>query len=478
MSELLKDCHLAINAGDLEFAGTLLLEAMTEKPDDIEGWLLLCRFLIDSGKAAFAYPIAMQMVRKQRSWRTLMILGAVQQHLQEPKKAVHTLKDALAIFPKNSPKENYAMIYRLLGNACVINYDFDEAEKYSKLSLDIESHHQAHTTYAYAKLHQRNYKEGFYHYQFGLGHQPFRAKHDYGLPEWKGQKDAKLLVYGEQGLGDQIAFMSCCPLEPEQLICEPKLQDLFKKSFPSTKVYPTQYVKEFTYPVTATHQTSMATMMRWAEIKRRDGYMKVNPDKKIMWKGLLDSISNRPKIGIAWTGGRLGSDGWRTRALSLRELSPLFSLDCSFVSLQYRDDESEVSEFNKQTGIKIHRFPYGSQSKNLEDVAALIDNLDAILCVPTTVYHLAGALDKKAFVIVHSTPHWHEGLKGDSPYWKSVEFVRRQEIGVKKAVNTAVSKLEKYLKEKSCESTLESIPDNQLHTTSYNGQLQEEQASL
>ena len=91
MSELLKDCHLAINAGDLEFAGTLLLEAMTEKPDDIEGWLLLCRFLIDSGKAAFAYPIAMQMVRKQRSWRTLMILGAVQQHLQEPKKAVHTL---------------------------------------------------------------------------------------------------------------------------------------------------------------------------------------------------------------------------------------------------------------------------------------------------------------------------------------------------------------------------------------------------
>ena len=197
-----------------------------------------------------------------------------------------------------------------------------------------------------------------------------------------------------------------------------------------------------------------------------------------MWKGLLDSISNRPKIGIAWTGGRLGSDGWRTRALSLRELSPLFSLDCSFVSLQYRDDESEVSEFNKQTGIKIHRFPYGSQSKNLEDVAALIDNLDAILCVPTTVYHLAGALDKKAFVIVNSTPHWHEGLKGDSPYWKSVEFVRRQEIGVKKAVNTAVSKLEKYLKEKSCESTLESIPDNQLHTTSYNGQLQEEQASL
>ena len=56
VSELFRDCHLAINAGDLEFAGTLLLEAMTEKPDDIEGWLLLCRFLIDSEASSEPQP--------------------------------------------------------------------------------------------------------------------------------------------------------------------------------------------------------------------------------------------------------------------------------------------------------------------------------------------------------------------------------------------------------------------------------------
>ncbi|BAQ89130.1 putative glycosyltransferase [uncultured Mediterranean phage uvMED] len=477
-SNLYRDCCHAISTGQFEFASTILLEIMSEKPDDFEAKLLLCRLLIDSGKPAFAYPIAMEVVRSQRSWRTLMMLGAVEQHLQEPKKAVQTLKEAMALFPKVVAKQHMATMYRLLGNACVLNYDFTGAENYSKLSLEIESHHQAHTTYAYAKFHKRQWKEGFYHYKYGLGSQPFRRKHDYGIPEWEGQNDVRLFVYGEQGLGDQIALMSCCPVEPTQITCEPKLKSLFERSFPNSKVYPSQYAKEFKEPVISTHQSSMATMMQWAEIKRRNGYLKVNPDKTEMWKGLMQSLGDKPKIGIAWSGGRLGSDGWKTRALSLKELSPLFSLDCSFISLQYRDDESDVNEFYQQSGIKIHRFPFGTQSKDLEDVAALVQNLDAIVTVPTTVYHLAGAINKKAFVIVHSTPHWHEGLYGQSPYWKSVEFIRRQDLGVQKAVQITVKKVERYLKEKSCESILELTPDNLLPTTSCNGLLQEEPVSL
>jgi hypothetical protein len=167
----------------------------------------------------------------------------------------------------------------------------------------------------------------------------------------------------------------------------------------------------------------------------------VSDEKKLMYRGLIDSLSNKPKIGIAWTGGMVGSDGWRTRKLDLQQLSPLLHQDYTFVSLQYKDFKDDIESFKWETGIKIHDFPWGSMSSDYEDTAALVDALDAIVCVPTTAYHLAGALGKPAYVLVHEQPHWHEGLEGECPWWESVEFYRRKELGTEKAIQAVITRL-------------------------------------
>ena len=441
MSELLTDCHQALEHGDTEFAGALLLEHCHSSPDDPEGWVMLCRFLIDGGKAPFAYPIAKQAALAHRSWKTMMMLGATEASLQMAKQATKTLKRALAMMPKDESPENLAIVYRLMANACVQGYQFKQAEHYAQKSLAIESHHQAHTAYAFSKLHQREWQEGWQHYVHQLGHAEFRKKHDYGLPEWQGEPDAKLIVYGEQGLGDQIAFMSACPITPSQINCNPKLESLFKRTFPRSEVYGMQFEKEFTPEIKATHQTSMATMMQWSDMKRRGAYLLVSDEKKLMYRGLIDSLSDKPKIGIAWTGGMVGSDGWRTRKLDLQQLSPLLHEDYTFVSLQYKDFKDDIESFKWETGIKIHDFPWGSMSSDYEDTAALVEALDAIVCVPTTAYHLAGALGKPAYVLVHEQPHWHEGLEGECPWWESVEFYRRKELGTEKAIQAVITRL-------------------------------------
>jgi ADP-heptose:LPS heptosyltransferase len=57
-----------------------------------------------------------------------------------------------------------------------------------------------------------------------------------------------------------------------------------------------------------------------------------------------------------------------------------------------------------------------------------------VVSVPTTIYHLAGALGKPAMVLVHDQPHFHEGIAGDCPWWESVKFYRRPELGTENAV--------------------------------------------
>ena len=442
MSELLEDIHNALENNDVEFAGAALLEHFYEKPDDSEGLVLLARFLIDGGKAPFAYPIAKQAVLQNRTWRTMMMLGATEAVLQTPEVASKTLQEALKMMPETEPKAHHAMIYRLMANAYVQGYKFDQAEKWAKKSLDIEDHAQAHTAYAFSKLHQRQWREGWYHYQFQLGHADFREKHDYGLPEWNGEEDANVLVYAEQGLGDQLSFMGACPITPVQINCNKKLETLFKRTFPSSQVFGMQFAPQFTPEIVSTHQTSMATMMQWADMKPRGAYLKTLHPKELMWNGLLSSLGDKPKIGIAWTGGMVGSDGWRTRKLELNQLKPLLELPVTWVSLQYKDYADDIREFYKNTGIQIHDFNWGTMSSDYDDTAALVNCLDAVVCVPTTIYHLAGALGKPAFVLVHDQPHWHEGLEGDCPWWESVEFYRRPQLGTDGAINAVKNRIQ------------------------------------
>ena len=144
-------------------------------------------------------------------------------------------------------------------------------------------------------------------------------------------------------------------------------------------------------------------------------YLVPHPAKRFQWAALLRSISKRPKIGVAWTGGTPGAHGWYSRNVQLSDWASLFELDADFISLEYKERDAE--------GFPIHDFAWGTQTDNYEDTIALIDCLDAVVCVPTTAYHAAGALGVPAIVAVHDTPHWHE----QTPWYKSVQFLDRHE---------------------------------------------------
>jgi hypothetical protein len=113
-----------------------------------------------------------------------------------------------------------------------------------------------------------------------------------------------------------------------------------------------------------------------------------------MWKALFASYG-KPVIGITSHGGfKKNNEAGRT--LTSDDLSVMLNdTRYEFVSLDYKDGIEHR---------RLRKFPFATQSKDYDDTAALIAELDLVIGVNTTAHHVAGALGVKTVTLV---PKWH-----------------------------------------------------------------------
>lgn len=416
----------AFDKGDHQLCGQYLSDELMVDPECPGALFLYARSLIDHDKPGLALPALEKLVAVDpNKWQHWSALAHCEMTLQRGDKANAALKKALALKP-DAPE-----ILRALSNAAVIEYRFEDAEMYARQALKVEDHPSAHASLAFSYLHQRKWGVGWDHYHQCRSWMKWRDRLDYGIPEWEGQKDGTLLVYGEQGLGDQLAYLSACMTIPGRVIqvdCHSKIKHLVARSL-ECEAHNFNAKEPINWEVRADYAINMAGLQKYLtrtpEQFYRKPFLKPHPVKRLQWKAALESLGERPKVGIAWTGGLPTSQGSRTRNLAYNDLKPLLDLPFDWISLEYNkhDDWPDVIQW-----------PWATQTKDYDDTAALVSCLDAIVCVPTTAYHLAGGLGVPAHVIVHDTPHFHEGLAGGCPWWDSVHFYRRPELGTAGAV--------------------------------------------
>lgn len=256
-----------------------------------------------------------------------------------------------------------------------------------------------------------------------------RTEMDYGLPNWDGEK-GKILVYGEQGVGDEIMFASCIReiMHNHNIVIDTdkRLQSLFARTF-DCPVYGTRFDDES--PILNDHPDLeyQIAIGQLPAFFRANGefpgqpYLRANPDQSVMYRKYFEVLPGK-KIGIAWTGGtrRNGQD---KRSMHIDDFIPLLNdIDNTYISLEYNPvDKSKMEQFNIKTFPKVT-----GKGQDIDELAAMIGELDMVVTCCTTVVYIAGALGIPCYVLVPSIPGYRYHLEGDFPWYDSVKLVRQE----------------------------------------------------
>lgn len=315
------------------------------------------------------------------------------------------------------------------------------------------NHSQAHWNRSLALLESGKYEEGWREYDWGLTAK-VRVDRNYTpanktpLPFWNGEKDAHVVIYGEQGIGDEILFASMLPelmRDTKSVVfeCHRKLHKLFAASFPNIDIFPTREDEMVTWPCDAkgnsrypfTHKLAIGSLGKFYRptLQSFPGtpYLKPTAASELHWNEELAKLPPGPKIGIGWIGGHKRTR-IEVRSIPLEEMLPILragtDAGATFISLQYTQQEEEIAAFEAKHGIKIHQFPEAAYSPIYDDKAGLVANLDLVITVCTSVVHLAGSMGVPTWVLTPSRPAWRYRLDIDTmPWYRNTVLYRQAE---------------------------------------------------
>jgi len=262
------------------------------------------------------------------------------------------------------------------------------------------------------------------------------------IKSWKGESlDKKtILIYGEQGLGDEIMFSSCLPdliKQTEQCVidCASKIAPLIQRSFPSTTVHATDSTGNLSWLNTrpkADYAISIGSLplhFRNNEnsFPKHNGYFISDPERQKNWEKRLSQLGSGLKVGISWQGGAAQTNRHR-RSIPLHRWLPILNTEHThFINLQYGECEQEITQLHEDHHIKIHHWQEAID--NYEETAALVSSLDLIISVQTAIIHLSGALGKPVWVMVPVCPEWRYLNQGDKmPWYPSAKIFRQRKI--------------------------------------------------
>ena len=144
------------------------------------------------------------------------------------------------------------------------------------------------------------------------------------------------------------------------------------------------------------------------------------------WRGSLGGHA-KVKIGLAWS-GRIQAH--ENRALPVTLLAPLFALaGIDWLVLQPNlSDDDKLALDTAARSASIHRLD--TRIRDFADTAAIIDKLDAVVSIDTSIAHLAGALGKPLWLMLPFAADWRWFTNTDrSPWYPSARLVRQPAPG-------------------------------------------------
>ena len=392
----------------------------------------------------------------------LHMLGIVTFKRGEQAEAARLIERSIALAPANALfHRNICEVYRILGrdddavaagrravalapgephchnNLGVTHYHRLEiaeavqcAERAITLAPDFPG---AHFGLAEALLIGGDFARGWeeYEWRFKLANSP-RLMPPSERPQWDGSPlgAERLLLIADQGYGDAIQFCRYIRWAAERapniaLACAREAQPAVAQQPGVGFVFDHwQNRPDFAAYCPLSGLPRLAGT-RLETIPAPVPYIHADPQKTIRWADRLSALLPKGyrRIGIAWA-GRPTHTNDRNRSTRLETLAPLAELPrTALVSLQKGPAQAQIGDYWGRAPLVA----IGPELRDYGDTMAVIDCLDLVVTVDTSIGHLTGAMGKKAWIMLPFAPDWRWLLeRSDSPWYPTVRLFRQR----------------------------------------------------
>lgn len=323
-------------------------------------------------------------------------------------------------------------------NLAKLNQDMLQMEaalQWYKKSIELKPDYaEAHFNLSTALLLTGDFLPGWQEYEWRFKRREWKRTYPYRyeMPRWRGQSFAgkRLYVHSEQGLVDMLQFVRYLPMvkalggtlifatvKPmirlfKDLDSVDELIDVSQKAQPESDDY---YIPLLSLP--GIFQTTLKS------IPARIPYLFADESIVATWKARLSGSGL--KVGLVWAGTVTDP----RRSLPLAKFRPVAQIaGLSLYGLQKGISAEQIEVEGVPEGMEISNF--GQEFKDFADTAAVIENLDLIISIDTSVAHLAGAMGKPVWLLLPFSPDWRWLLgRNDSPWYPSMRLFRQPSPG-------------------------------------------------
>jgi tetratricopeptide (TPR) repeat protein len=359
---------------------------------------------------------------------TLYNRGNALRALGRPEEAIADYKRALAAAPNHvNARFNRGMALAAL------NRHRDALTDYGRVLALQADHADAHFSAAMSLLTLGDYPRGFAEYEWRWKRVGMAPRKSFRRPPWLGETPPAgktVLLHAEQGLGDTVQFVRYAPLLARagaEVVLE--VQPELKTLLAGIEGVATILSLGDPLPPFDLHcplaSLPLAFKTELATVPATIPYLRAPEPHLETWRPKLEALPG-PRVALAWS-GRGAHPNDRNRSLTLSALEPLFSVPgLSFVSIQHAPRAADAERLAREPRL-MH---LGDELSDFADTAAILALVDLVVCVDTSVAHVAGALGRPTFVLVPFQPDWRWTLDRDaSPWYPATRLLRQPAVG-------------------------------------------------
>ena len=253
-------------------------------------------------------------------------------------------------------------------------------------------------------------------------------------PRWRLQNQGlKVLLWAEQGLGDELMFARFLPCLRElscrfTVQCDRRLISTFSRNHPGLAFIPRGDLAGLLPHFDA--QLPLGDLLvifheRIASPLVRDSTLKpvARPDIAAAFAGHGPA---KTFIGLSWLS--MNADSGLRRSVPLEQLLGAFSPEQHvLVNLQYLAPAEQLQEI-RRSGFEL--IDAVDAYNDVEGLGAAISHCNTVVTIDNSTLHFAGALGCKTLALIPRLANWRWLLDTEHCYWyPSVELVRQQTAG-------------------------------------------------